>query len=174
MAIDVREIRGNAAESQETVANAVTGAAFSVGDAVSDPVGTVRKTVRRLEKRGASANARLQRRVDRTAEKTLDAAADVASGNLAEWLTLAGIRAVKERARRRDMLGNVLFRGLELIHGGLGGYVEELGKFRTATEPPARSGQRRQASPARPSAARRTAGTRSSRAPAKRRSTASR
>ncbi len=167
MAIDVQEVRERVGESQETIADAATGAAVSIADAASDPIGTARKTVRRLEKRGAPVNRRLEQRVSRSAEKTLDTTAEVVSGNLAERLALAGIRAAKERARRRDMLGNALFRGLELVHRGLDTYVEEVGKFRTATQPPARGGQR-SASPARPSAARGSAGGRGGRSRAKR------
>ncbi len=168
MAIDVQEIRERAAESRETVADAAMGAAVSVADAASNPVGTARKTVRRLEKRGAPVNRRLQQQVGRSAEQAVETGADVVSGNLAERLALAGIRAAKERARRHDLLGNVLFRGLELVHRGLDGYVEEVDKFRNATQPPTRSG-RRTASPARPSAARTSASARRTSGRARRR-----
>lgn len=149
MSIDVKQIREGVTETEETLANAATGAIVSAVGAAANPVSTVRRTVRRLEKRGEPVNRRLERRVERTTEDALDMTVDVVSGNLAERITLAGIRIARDRARRRDMVGDVLFRGMELIHRGLSGYAREVGKFETATEPPARNGER---SPARRSA----------------------
>lgn len=161
MSVDVREMREGVVDAEETMANAATGAIVSVVDAATDPVGAVRKTVRRLEKRGGPVNRRLERRVERAAEDAADTTVDVVSGNLAERVTLAGIRVVKNRARRRDVVGDVLFRGVELVHKGLNAYAGELSKFQNATEPPTRNGER-SSSPARRSArgrTRRAAGT---------------
>lgn len=151
MSVDVREVREGVADAEETMANAATGAIVSVVDAAINPVGAVRKTVRRLEKRGEPVNRRLERRVERAAGDAMETTVDVVSGNLAERVTLAGIRVVKNRARRRDMMGDVLFRGVELVHKGLNAYAGELSKYQNATEPPTRNGER-SSSPARRSA----------------------
>lgn len=119
MSIDVKDIRETVSESEETLADATTGAVVSAVEAATDPVTTVRKTVRRLEKRGEPVNRRIERRVERTANRALGTASDVVTLKLAERLTLRGIRMAKDRARRRDTVGDVLFRGFEILHRGL-------------------------------------------------------
>ena len=168
MSVDVKEIREGVTESEETLANVATGAIASAADAAGSPVSTVRKTVRRLERRGEPINRRIERRVERATDRALDVTVEVVSGNLAERITLAGIRMARDRARRRDTVGNVLFRGMELLHSGLRSYAREVGKFETATEPPARSGERSG------SAARRSSRSRPRRAARPRRGTAAR
>jgi hypothetical protein len=155
MSIDVKEVRDGVVDTEKAFANVATGAILSAVDAASNPIATARKTARRLEKRGEPVNRRLERRAERTGERAVEATVDVVSGNLAERLTLAGIRLAKARARRRDPIGDVVFRAMELVHRGLKNYVDEVQKFQTATEPPTRNGEHR-ASPARRSSARRT------------------
>ena len=61
-----------------------------------------------------------------------------------EQLVTRGLRMVKARARRKDLVGNAAYRTLELVHGGLGATVQSLGRIHEVSEPPARG-----ASPAR-------------------------
>ncbi len=152
MSVDVKEmrseIREGAAEAQETMTNAATGAVVSVVEAAADPVGTARKEVRRLAKRGEPVNRRLGREAENTAEDVAGAVDDVVSGNLAERVALRGIKVLRNRARRRDIFGDVLYGGLNLFNTVLDGTARELNKFQDASQPPNRDGDRRR-SPAR-------------------------
>jgi hypothetical protein len=161
MSINIREIQEGAAEAQDTMADVATGAIVDMVDAASHPVSTVRKTARRLERKGEPVNTQLRRQATRTRHQVMDSVDDVVSGNLAERLALRGIRLTKARARRQDIVGDVLYVGLSLLHRGLRNTLHELNKFEDASQPPARGGERtsrtnsRPASPARRSTARR-------------------
>lgn len=158
MSIDIKEVRNEtregAGEARETVTNAATGAVVSMMDAATDPVGTARREVRRLARRGEPVNRRVAQRVERTTDEVIETADDVVSGNLAVRLALNGIRVVRNRSRRKDVIGDVLHGGLSLVNTVLDGTARELGKFQQATQPPSRSAERRP-SPARRSPARR-------------------
>ncbi|HEX6547539.1 MAG TPA: hypothetical protein VF134_02210 [Candidatus Dormibacteraeota bacterium] len=162
MGIDVKEIRDSTMEAEETMAGAATGAIVTAVDAATHPG----RTIRRLERRGEPVNRSLRRQANRTADDIQEAAVDVVSGNLAERITLAGIRLAKSRARRKDVIGDVLSAGLSVLHRGLSATAHEVGKFEKATEPPSRPTARR-TSPARRSS---TRTTRSRRSTARRRS----
>ncbi len=139
MSIDIKEIREGAAEAQETVADVATGAIVDLVDAATHPV----STARRLERKGEPVNKEIRRQVSRqvtrTRKEVVEAVDDVVSGNLAERLTLQGIRATRNRARREDIVGDVLYVGLSLLHRGLRGTVRQLNKLEDASQPPARS-----------------------------------
>src|SRR5579871_3895240 len=154
MSIDIKEMRTDTAHAEETLANAATGAVVSMAGAAADPVGTTRRQIRRLSKQGEPVNRRISRRAERTAENIAETADDVVSGNLAERVALRGIRIVRNRARRRDMFGDVLYGGLSLLNSVLDGTARELNKFQDASQPPARGSEHR-SSPARLSTSRR-------------------
>ena len=158
MGIDIKDIREGTMDAERTMADATTGAIVSVVGAATDPVGTVRKSVRRLAKRGQPVNRRVERRVNRTADDVTEVTVDVVSGNLAERVALYSIRMLRDRSRKQDVVGDVLFRGLSLFNSALDGTASELGKFQKASEPPARNGERR-SSPARRSTATRARAT---------------
>ena len=158
MGIDIKEMRDGTIEAERTMADATTGVVVSVVDAATDPVGTVRKSVRRLARRGEPVNRRVERRVNRTADEVTEVTVDVVSGNLAERVALYGIRLLRDRSRRQDVVGDVLFRGLTLFNTALDGTASELGKFQKASEPPTRNGERRSA-PARRSTSSRARAT---------------
>ena len=153
MSIDIKEIQEGAAEAQETVADVATGAIVDMVGAATHPVSTVRRTARRLERQGDPVNTQIRRQVTRTRHEVAEAVEDVVSGNLAQRLALKGIRATKNRARRKDIVGDVLYVGISLLHRGLSTTVHGLNKFEDASQPPARSAS---ASPARRSTATRT------------------
>lgn len=162
MGIDIREMREGAVEAQDTAANVTTGAIVGLVGAATDPIGTVRKTVRRLDRAGDPVNTQLRRRATQTRNEVSETAGDVVSGNLAQRFALHGISMVKDRARRKDVVGDVLFLGLTYLHRGLQGYRSEVGKFETALQPPVRNGETRNSGSARRSTttrARRTAAT---------------
>lgn len=152
--------------TRETAADTTTGAIVSVVDAAANPSGTARKAGRRLARKGAPVNTRLRRSATRTGNEVTAAAEDVISGNLAERVALQGIRILKNRARRRDMVGDVLHQGLRAVSVALDGTARELGKFQEATRPPVRSGESRGAAARRSPAnqARRTSTTATKRA----------
>jgi hypothetical protein len=159
MSIDIKEIQEGAAEARETVADVATGAIVEMVGAASHPVSSARRTARRLERQGDPVNTQIRRQVTRTRKEVAEAVDDVVRGNLAERLALKGIRATKNRARRKDIVGDVLYVGLSLLHRGLNGTLRKLNKFEGASQPPARNAS---ASPARRSTtsrARRSAGS---------------
>jgi hypothetical protein len=49
------------------------------------------------------------------------------------------IRAWRTQAKRSDRVGDVSYRSLELVHGGLGAAVRSLGRLEKATQPPTRA-----------------------------------
>jgi hypothetical protein len=158
MSIDIQEIREGAAEAPETVADVATGAVVDLVDKATHPVSTVRKTARRLERKGEPVNAQIKRQVTRTRHEVEDTVEDVVTGNLAERLALKSIRATRNRARRLDIVGDVLYVGLSLFHRGVGGTRRRLSKLEDASQPPSRNGSSaRTASPARRSRRRKTA-----------------
>lgn len=160
MSIDIKEIQEGAAEAQDTMANVATGAIVDMVDAASHPVSTVRKTARRLERKGDPINTQLRRQATRTRNEVMESVEDVVSGNLAERIALRGIRLTKARARRQDIVGDVLYVGLSLLHRGLRNTLHELNKFEDASVPPARGGERPSSSPARRATARRSTASR--------------
>ncbi len=166
MSINIREIQEGAAEAQAPVADVATGAIVDVVDAASHPVSTARKTARRLERKGEPVNTRLRRQATRTRQQVMESVDDVVSGNLAERLALKGIRVTKARARRQDIVGDVLYVGLSLLHSGLRSTLHQLNKFEDASQPPARGSERRSrsSSPARRATARRATAGRTRRA----------
>jgi hypothetical protein len=143
------------------MANVATGAIVDIVDAASHPVSTVRKTARRLERKGDTVNTQLRRQATRTRREVIQSVDDAVSGNLAERLALQGIRLTRARARRQDIVGDVLYVGLSLFHRGLRTTVQGLNKLEDATQPPARGSARssRSSSPARGGTAK-TRGTR--------------
>ena len=140
MELEVKEITNQATEAESTLADAATGAVVSIADAAAHPVRTVRREVRRLERQGAPVNRRVDRSVKRAAGEAAEFTEDVVDGTLPERWALTGIRVLKDRARRKDTVGELLFRGLEAVNGGLERYLKTVQRFESATEPPARGG----------------------------------
>ncbi|HEX6348469.1 MAG TPA: hypothetical protein VF160_03670 [Candidatus Dormibacteraeota bacterium] len=150
MSIDIQEIQEGVAEAQETVADVATGAIVDVVDKATHPITSVRRTARRLERKGDPVNTQIKRQVTRTRHEVEDAVEDVVSGNLAERVAIRSLRATKNRARRLDIVGDVLYVGLSLFHRGVGGTRRRLSKLEDASQPPARNGSTtRTASPSR-------------------------
>lgn len=173
MELEVKDVTGQAKDAESTLADAATGVVLSMADAATHPVRTVRREVRKLERKGAPVNRRVDRQVKRAAGEAAEFTEDVIDGTAPERWALTGIRMLKDRARRKDTLGDLLYQGLAVVNGGLERYLKTVQRFESATTPPAkgsgstssgRTGARRapSASRARTSAARARSRTRAS------------
>jgi hypothetical protein len=67
----------------------------------------------------------------------------------AERMARRGLGAVKQRARRQDLIGQATYRTLSVVHEGLGSAAHGLGRLAEASQPPVR-GTARQAPTRRP------------------------
>ena len=115
----------DATEAAVMGADLVSGAVATGVDAMAHPV----ETARTLERRGSRVNREVVEDVE-----------EAVAPLMPERLLLAGIHAIKGRARRRDLVGSIAYRALELLNGrfeDLGGVAR---RFERATEPPARNG----------------------------------
>ncbi len=111
----------NVQETASAAADATTGAAAEAVDAATDPAARVRRLVRR--------GAPINRDLVRTARQVVDGG---------ERAARTGLRVVKSRARRRDLVGVATYRALELVHEGAGTAARALTRLEEATQPPAR------------------------------------
>ena len=159
MAVDIKKAVEDAAETTVETgvrgADLLSGTAATVADSVSRAVTHPVREARKLERRGAQANKRLSHDVAELFDDTEDAIEAV----MPEKVALLGIHAIKRRARRKDLIGDVAYRTLEVINGGLETVLRTLNRFENATEPPVRPAARgRSASPARRSTKTRATG----------------
>jgi hypothetical protein len=166
MAVDIKNAVEDAAEAGVMGADVVSGAAATVAENVSRAVTHPVREARKLERRGA----RVNRRFSRDVAELIDDTEETIEAVMPEKVALLGIQVIKQRARRKDLIGVVAYRTLELLNGGLGTVVRTLNRFETATAPPARpgangtrtrsvrrSGSQRRTSTARPGASRKRA-----------------
>ncbi|MDQ6918326.1 MAG: hypothetical protein M3Z98_03090 [Candidatus Dormibacteraeota bacterium] len=140
MAVEIRETTENSAE--KAVENAVmgadlvTGAAVTVAENVTRAVSHPVREARKIERRGAAANKQLGKDVAGFMDDTVE----VIDAIMPEKVALLGIHAIKDRARRKDLIGDVAYRTLELVNGGLEAVLGTLNRLERATTPPARPG----------------------------------
>jgi hypothetical protein len=139
MATDIKETtRQRTDEARENTvmgADLVTGAAVTVADNVARVVNHPAREARKLEHRGAEANRQFGEEVSEIVED----ATDKAGALMPEKLALAGIRVIKSRARRKDLVGEVAYRTLWVANRGLGAVLGTMTRFERATQPPARA-----------------------------------
>jgi argininosuccinate lyase len=90
----------------------------------------------KIERRGAAANKQLGKDVAGFMDDTVEAIDAI----MPEKVALLGVRAIKNRARRKDLIGDVAYRTLELVNGGLEAVVGTLSRLERATQPPTRPG----------------------------------
>jgi len=159
MAVDIKKAVEDAAETTVETgvrgADLLSGTAATVADSVSRAVTHPVREARKLERRGAQANKRLSHDVAELFDDTEDAIEAV----MPEKVALLGIHAIKRRARRTDLIGDVAYRTLEVINGGLETVLRTLNRFENATEPVRPAAARgRSASPARRSTKTRATG----------------
>jgi hypothetical protein len=142
MAVDIKTAVEDAAEAGATGADIVSGAAVTVAESVSRAATHPGREARKLERRGAQANRRLSRNVAELIDDTEEAIEAV----MPERVALLGLQAIKQRARRKDLVGDVAYRTLELVNGGLEAVLRALHRLESATAPPARPGRTRSGS----------------------------
>lgn len=111
-------------------ADLLAGAGAAAVETVTNP----RRAIRSLERKGAPVNTQLRRR----AVRRIDAAGEAAQSYLPEQMVLSGLRVVKERARRKDLIGAIAFRALKVINDGLGVAGTVVQRMERASAPPSR------------------------------------
>ena len=136
MAVEIRETSEKTVENATMGADLVTGAAVTVAENVTRAVSHPVREARRIERRGAAANKRFSRDVADFVEDTTE----VIDAIMPEKVALLGIHAIKDRARRKDLIGDVAYRTLELVNGGLEAVLGTLNRLERATTPPTRPG----------------------------------
>jgi hypothetical protein len=140
MAVEIKETTDNGIENlvENAVmgADLVTGAAVTVAENVNRAINHPVREARKIERRGAAANKRFSKDVADFVEDTSEAFEAV----MPEKVALLGIHAIKDRARRKDLIGDVAYRTLELVNGGLEAVLGTLNRLERATTPPARPG----------------------------------
>ncbi len=136
MAIEIKETSESVVENAVMGADLVTGAAVSVAENVTRAINHPVREARKFERRGAAANKQLGKDVAGFMEDTVE----VIDAIMPEKVALYGIHAIKDRARRKDLLGDFAYRTLELVNGGLEAVLGTLNRLERATEPPTRPG----------------------------------
>lgn len=139
MAVEIKETTEKAVENVVMGADLVTGAAVTVAENVSRAISHPVREARKIERRGAAANKQFGRDVADLVEETGEAIEAI----MPEKVALFGIHAIKDRARRKDLIGDVAYRTLELVNGGLEAVVVTLNRLERATKPPTRTGSGR-------------------------------
>jgi len=140
-------------------AHLVAGAAVTMADNLARVVNHPVREAHKIERRGAQANRRLTREVAAFVEET----GEKVEAMMPEKVALAGIHAIKSRARRKDLVGQFAYRTLQVANRGLEAVLSTVTRLERATQPPARtpSSHARQVRPVGNAArsARRTAAT---------------
>jgi len=140
MAVEIKETNNSAVESAVegavTGADLVSGAAVTVAENVTRAISHPVREARKIERRGAAANKRLGKDVAGFVDDTAEAIDAI----MPEKVALLGIHAIKDRARRKDLIGDVAYRTLELVNGGLEAVLGTLNRLEKATTPPTRPG----------------------------------
>ena len=136
MAVDIKETTENAVENVVMGADLVTGAAVTVAENVTRAINNPVREARKFERRGASANKQLSKDV----ADFVDDTAEAIGAMMPEKVALRGIHAIKDRARRKDVIGDFAYRWLELVNGGLEMMLGTLTRLERATQPPTRLG----------------------------------
>jgi hypothetical protein len=140
MAVEIKETTektvDNIVENAVMGADLVTGAAVTVAENVTRTVSHPVREARKIERRGAAANKRFGKDVAGLMEDTVEAI----DAMMPEKVALRGIHVIKDRARRKDLIGDVAYRTLELVNGGLEAVLGTLNRLERATEPPTRPG----------------------------------
>jgi len=150
MELEMKDIQNDTKEAEATMSDAATGAVLGIVDAASHPVSTAKREIRKLEHRGQPVNRKLARQVERNLDEAVETTGEFLDGTIPEKFVLSGLRLVKNTARRRDLVGNVAYRTLEVLNGGLEMTLRTLNRLENASEPPARPARSRSTGTARP------------------------
>jgi len=132
MAVQIGE---KTTESGVLGADLVTGAAAQVAKTAQDVGDTVvhpMRTARKLERKGGPIN----KGIGRETGDLIEDSAEFAAGLMPERLLLAGLHAMKARARRKDVLGTLSYQTLAVVNGGVSLLGGVLKRIERASEPP--------------------------------------
>ena len=162
MAIEIRETTGKVVENEVGSVvmgvDLVSGTAATVAENITRAVSHPTREAHKIERRGAAVNKRIGQDMAGLAENTTEAI----DAMMPEKLALFGIHVIKNRARRKDLVGDFAYRTLEFVNGGLEAVLGTLNRLERATQPPTRPGtsHKRPSRPVRKAtgSARRTAG----------------
>ena len=134
MAVQIKQHIGNGVEAVEEQgvmgADLLAGGTAAAVETLTHPM----RTIRKLERKGAPINRKIRTSAVRRAEDTGEAI----QAHLPEQILLGGLRLVKERARRKDLIGEIAFRTLEVINDGLGVATTVVQRMERASTPPSR------------------------------------
>jgi hypothetical protein len=130
-----RERTDEAFENTVMSADLLTGAAVTVADNVARVVNHPVREAHKIERRGAEANKQMRRDVAGLVED----AGEKVEAMMPEKVALAGIHAIKARARRKDLVGEFAYRTLQVANRGLEAMLSTVTRLERATKPPART-----------------------------------
>ena len=136
MAVQIKDTAADTVEGSVMSTDLVTGAAVTVAENVTRAVNHPVREARKIERRGAAVNKRIGSRLEDLIEDT----SERVEAMMPERVALLGIHAIKDRARRKDLVGDVAYRTLEIVNGGLEAVLGTLNRLERATAPPARPG----------------------------------
>ena len=115
MAVEIKETSESAVENVVMGADLVTGAAVTVAEnvtrAVSHPVREARKIERRRQAVGKHVSA-ANKKFGKDVADIMEDTAEIVGAVMPEKVALLGIHAIKDRARRKDLIGDVAYRTL--------------------------------------------------------------
>lgn len=142
-----------------TVEEVAVGAAESAAEVASHPLKSARRQVKGFERKGTPAVRRINRRISAMLPEKVTVFGMDLNGKLPEKVAIKGLQLVKVQARRKDVVGDVAKRTLEIFNGSFKTIARTATRLEQVTElTPHRNGESRPAArPARRRSARRRA-----------------
>lgn len=142
-----------------TVQEVAVGAAESAAEVASHPLKSARKQVKGFERKGAPTVRRINRRLSALLPEKVSVFGMEVNGKLPEKVAVKGLQMVKLQAKRKDVVGDVAKRTLEIFNGSFKTIARTATRLEQVTElTPHRNGESRHAArPSRRRAARRRA-----------------
>ena len=132
-----------------SVEEVAIGAAESAAEVATNPVGAARKQVRNFERKGTPAVRRINRRISAMLPDRVIVFGLQVDDRFPEKLAIKGLHAVRDQARRQDMVGGVAKRTLKLFNGSFKTIARTATRFEEASqltpkrEAPARPARKR-------------------------------
>ena len=131
-------------------ADMVTGAAVTVADNLARVVNHPAREAHKIERRGAATNKKLgadvshlvkktNRKLSRNVTHLAKQTNERVEAMMPEKVALAGIHAIRARARRKDMVGEFAYRTLQVANRGLEVVLGTVTRLERATQLPART-----------------------------------
>lgn len=143
------------ADTARAVEEVAVGAVRSAAEVGSDPIRSARKQVKSLERKGAPVVRKLSRRLNAMIPNKITVLGVEVNGKLPEKMAIKGLQLVKLQARRRDRVGDVARRTLQVFNGSFKTIARTATRLEQASE--LAQPQKAQARPSRRSVRRRAA-----------------